>query len=213
MNLRWIGNRLRRFGQTLGLYLFLLGAASAQNTFTTIRLDSGPLPIPPGCENNDAIREMAQQILHAYPKLMPSGRRGVPIDYVVCNDDRFGLGHTVTRRWPDGTVEATIYIGRSMAAGSLRLAVVVAHELAHVGVEAAGEKRRAGADGHGYAWLLRLIRAGLPSVAFEQVGPGGAFPQYADAYRKASLEVCQRVSCGAERIEESGLAELFADGQ
>jgi len=208
------GSRLRSLAITMLFCGAIHKAAVAQNTFTTIRLDSGSLPIPEGCEASPRLAEVAQKIRNAYPKLLPGSRRLELMDFVECNSDLMGDARTTTREWPDGTVAATVYVGQRMVAqGQLRVAVIIAHELAHIGNAVVGEKPRAGPDGHGYSWMLRLIRAGLPSVAYEQIGPGGAFPQYADAYRRASLDACRRNSCGPELVADSGLDQLFSHAQ
>ncbi len=184
-------------------------SADAQNTFKTDRIGAGPLPVPEGCAPSELLQSLAVNILKNHPLLMPKGRPRPRVDFLVCESDRFGIARANIRRWPDRTVEATVYVRSDYVEGDpLRLAVVVAHELAHVGVEVAGEKSQAGADGHGYAFLRRLVRAGLPAVAYEIIGPGGAMPHYSDAYRRASLEVCGRSSCGPEYVEDSALAAM-----
>jgi hypothetical protein len=140
--------------------------------------------------------------------LTPEERGRVTIKYLLCKGTEFREANSAIKRWGN-TVEATITVREDMTQrGTLRLAVVLAHEISHVGNAAEAGESAAGPDGHGYSWLKRTVQAGLPSIAYEAVDPNGPFAHYLSSYRQASMAVCGRISCGPESVDASGLSRL-----
>ena len=200
---------------TLSVAMTLLAPSSAganplDYTYEQIDPMSLPFPAPKGCAASDSIRELADRVLDRHPKLLPEQPIKVEIRYFTCGQSFPFEAQTRTRRVGNHT-QANILVRFDTAKNpTLSLLKVVTHELAHVGVAALGREQQAGPSGHGYAWLLQIIKAGpgIEAVAFEQVAPGGIAVDHLADYRRASFAHCKRPSCGPQDLESSSLVSI-----